>query len=275
MLIESSILLIAFFLMLIVSNIINRLYPKIPLPFIQIVLGILVGVLARESTLTLNSELFLALVIGPLNFCEGQESDVMTFVKYKSILAYLILPTVFITMLTVGYVTGKLLPVDIPLAASFALGAALAPTDAVAFLSIAKRFKFPKRVESILTLEGLLNDASGLISFEFAVALPDDAAVFVRGMPHLAAVKPTAAAADEFSRKAACAVMRTACLLPSRQLILRHVKDLWLDDGRMAVLDIILRYLAFIDLHLFCEKVRAESLLQQGVALVFLIGEDA
>ena len=71
MVIESSILLIAFFLMLIVSNIINRLYPKIPLPFIQIVLGILVGVLARESTLTLNSELFLALVIGPLNFCEG------------------------------------------------------------------------------------------------------------------------------------------------------------------------------------------------------------
>ena len=88
MLIESSILLIAFFLMLIVSNIINRLYPKIPLPFIQIVLGILVGVLARESTLTLNSELFLALVIGPLNFCEGQESHVMTFVKYKSRLPF-------------------------------------------------------------------------------------------------------------------------------------------------------------------------------------------
>lgn len=73
MVIESSILLIAFFLMLIVSNIINRLYPKIPLPFIQIVLGILVGVLARESTLTLNSELFLALVIGPLNFVRGKK----------------------------------------------------------------------------------------------------------------------------------------------------------------------------------------------------------
>ncbi len=155
--------------MLIVSNVINRLYPKLPLPFIQIILGILVGVLAKETTLTLNSELFLALVIAPLNFREGQESDVTTFVKYKSIVAYLILPTVLITMLTVGYVTGKLLPVDVPLAASFALGAALAPTDAVAFLSIAKRFKFPKRVESILTIEGLLNDASGLISFQFAV----------------------------------------------------------------------------------------------------------
>ena len=64
--------------MLIVSNVINRLYPKLPLPFIQIVLGILVGVLAKETTLTLDSELFLALVIAPLNFREGQESDVTT-----------------------------------------------------------------------------------------------------------------------------------------------------------------------------------------------------
>ena len=46
--------------MLIVSNVINRLYPKLPLPFIQIVLGILVGVLAKETTLTLDSELSLA-----------------------------------------------------------------------------------------------------------------------------------------------------------------------------------------------------------------------
>ena len=129
--------------MLITSNIINRLYNKLPLPFIQIILGILVGIMAKGESLTLNSELFLALVIAPLNFREGQESDITTFVKYKSIVAYLILPTVLVTMLTVGYVTGKLLPVDVPLAASFALGAALAPTDAVAFLSIAKRFKFP------------------------------------------------------------------------------------------------------------------------------------
>ena len=54
-----------------------------------------------------------------------------------------------------------------------------------------------------------------VFSLEFPVALPDDAAVFVRGMPHLAAVQPAAAAADELSRKAARAVMRTACLLPS------------------------------------------------------------
>ena len=58
--------------MLITSNIINRLYNKLPLPFIQIILGILVGIMAKGESLTLNSELFLALVIAPLNFREGQ-----------------------------------------------------------------------------------------------------------------------------------------------------------------------------------------------------------
>ena len=94
-------------------------------------------------------------------------------------------------------------------------------------------------------------------------------------MPHLAAIQPAAAAADEFSRKAARAVMRTACLLAPCKFILYHIEHFRLDDGRMAVLDIILRYFPFVYLHLFCEKVRAESLLQQRVALVFLIGEDA
>lgn len=155
--------------MLILSNIINRLFPTLPLPFLQIILGIVVGIVAKETVFTLNSELFLALVIAPINFREGQESNVTTFVTYKSIATYLILPTVLATMLATGFVTNKLFPVNVPLAACFALGAALAPTDAVAFLSLAKRFKFPKRVESILTVEGLLNDASGLISFQFAV----------------------------------------------------------------------------------------------------------
>nr|WP_281495596.1 cation:proton antiporter [Streptococcus uberis] len=62
-----------------------------------------------------------------------------------------------------------MLPIKIPLAICFALGAALAPTDAVAFLSLANRLKFPNRVKNILTSEGLLNDASSLVAFQFAL----------------------------------------------------------------------------------------------------------
>lgn len=166
---EETILIVSFLLFLILSNVINRIFPKLPLPFIQLVFGILSGLVFHKSQVHIDPELFLAFVIAPLNFREGQESDIGSFVKYRTIILYLILPTVFLTAIVVGYVAGHLLPVSLPLAACFALGAALGPTDAVAFISIAKRFQFPKRAENILKLEGLLNDASGLVSFQFAL----------------------------------------------------------------------------------------------------------
>ena len=101
------------------------------------------------------------------------------------------------------------------------------------------------------------------LSLEFSVALPDDAAAFVGGMPCLTAVKTIAAAADDLPRKAACAVMRASGPLPSRQFILCHTEYFWLDDGQMAALGIILRYFPFVALHLLGEKVCAESLLSR------------
>lgn len=163
-----AVLLITFLLALILSNVLNRVFPKLPLPFIQLLFGLILGLLYQEE-LAINAELFLAFVIAPLNFREGQESDVRSFLKHKGFISYLILPAVFLTALVVGYFAGWLLPIELPLAACFALGAALGPTDAVAFISIANRFKFPKRIENILKLEGLLNDASGLVAFEFAL----------------------------------------------------------------------------------------------------------
>ena len=56
---------------------------------------------------------------------------------------------------------------SLPLAACMAVGAALGPTDLVAFASMSERFSFPKRVSNILKGEGLLNDASGLVAFQW------------------------------------------------------------------------------------------------------------
>ena len=61
----------------------------------------------------------------------------------------------------------------LPLAACFALGASLAPTDAVAVGALSKNFSFPRRVMSVLQGEGLLNDASGIISFQIALVALD------------------------------------------------------------------------------------------------------
>ncbi|WP_373761038.1 cation:proton antiporter [Streptococcus ferus] len=163
-------LIITFLFTLIFSNILNRIFPKLPLPLIQIVLGIIIGLANQRTGFSLNTDLFLALVVAPLSFREGQESDLSSFLRYRSIITYLILPTVFVTAILLGLAAHFLLPASISMAACFALGAALGPTDAVAFISLSKRFAFPKRLEDILKMEGLLNDASGLVAFQFATA---------------------------------------------------------------------------------------------------------
>ena len=59
---------------------------------------------------------------------------------------------------------------SLPLAAAFALGAIVSPTDAVATAAMTERLPLPSRVTHILNGESLINDASGLVAFKFAVA---------------------------------------------------------------------------------------------------------
>ena len=160
---------IVFSLILIVSNATNKLIPTLPLPLIQILLGIGIGFLLPNSEYHLDTELFLALVIGPLLFREAEEADITSILKHWRIIAFLIFPVIFISTLSLGWLA-HLLWLGIPLAACMTVGAALGPTDLVAFASLSERFTFPKRISNILKGEGLLNDASGLVAFRVALA---------------------------------------------------------------------------------------------------------
>ena len=160
---------IVFSLILIVSNATNKLIPTLPLPLIQIVLGIGIGFLLPNSEYHLDTELFLALVIGPLLFREAEEADITSILKHWRIIAFLIFPVIFISTLSLGWMA-HVMWMGIPLAACMAVGAALGPTDLVAFASLSERFSFPKRISNILKGEGLLNDASGLVAFRVALA---------------------------------------------------------------------------------------------------------
>lgn len=160
---------IVFSLILIVSNATNKLIPTLPLPLIQIVLGIGIGFLLPNSEYHIDTELFLALVIGPLLFREAEEADITSILKHWRIIAFLIFPVIFISTLSLGWMA-HLMWMGIPLAACMAVGAALGPTDLVAFASLSERFSFPKRISNILKGEGLLNDASGLVAFRVALA---------------------------------------------------------------------------------------------------------
>ena len=160
--------IIIFLSVLIVSNATNKLFPSLPTPLIQILLGIGLGFFIPVGTFHLETGLFLALIIGPLLFREAEESDITSILKHWKIVIYLIFPVIFLSTLSLGFLSHWLW-VSLPLAACIAVGAALGPTDLVAFASLSERFTFPKRVENILKGEGLLNDASGLVAFQFAL----------------------------------------------------------------------------------------------------------
>ena len=161
--------LILFLLVLIVSTTTNKLLPFLPLPLVQILLGLGIGLFLPNTDFHLNTELFLAIVIGPLLFREAEEADITSVLKHWRIIVYLIFPVIFISTLSLGALA-HFLWLSLPLAACLAVGAALGPTDLVAFASLSERFRFPKRVSNILKGEGLLNDASGLVAFRVALA---------------------------------------------------------------------------------------------------------
>ena len=166
---ELLIYLLLFLFVLIVSSTTNKLLPFLPLPLVQILLGIGIGLFLPNTDFHLNTELFLAVVIGPLLFREAQEADITSVLKHWRIIVYLIFPVIFISTLSLGALA-HFLWLSLPLAACVAVGAALGPTDLVAFASLSERFRFPKRVSNILKGEGLLNDASGLVAFRVALA---------------------------------------------------------------------------------------------------------
>ncbi|MEC0240110.1 Na+/H+ antiporter [Paenibacillus dokdonensis] len=151
------------------SNLVNRFIPSVSVPIIQIVLGMLITWLPLHYELKLNPELFLLLFIAPLLFNDGKHADKGALWKLKKPILLLALGLVFVTVAVMGYFLNWLLPV-IPLAASFALAAALAPTDAVAVGALEQKVKIPHQTMQILEGESLINDASGLVSFQFAVA---------------------------------------------------------------------------------------------------------
>lgn len=151
------------------SNLVNRFIPSVSVPIIQIALGMLITLLPLHYELKLNPELFLLLFIAPLLFNDGRHADKEVLWKLKKPILLLALGLVFVTVAVMGYFLNWLLPV-IPLAAAFALAAALAPTDAVAVGALEQKVKIPHQTMQILEGESLINDASGLVSFQFAVA---------------------------------------------------------------------------------------------------------
>ena len=152
------------------SAVIDQLLPHVSLPLIQIACGVVVAVLAHgQISITLNPELFLVMFIAPLLFHEARVADKTLLWRNRLTMLSYAIGLVVAIVLAIGFAVHALIP-SIPLAAAFALGAALGPTDPIAVASVSKEAQIPERLQTTLQGESLLNDASGIVSFQFAVA---------------------------------------------------------------------------------------------------------
>ncbi|MDF2718902.1 MAG: Na+/H+ antiporter, partial [Paenibacillus sp.] len=152
-----------------VSNVISRYVPFIPIPLIQIALGVVVAVVPSGVHLPLEPELFFVLFIAPLLYNDGKHTPRDELWKLRAPILLLAVGLVFITVFVVGYAIHWMIP-SIPPAAAFGLAAILSPTDAVAVGALAGRIHMPKSLMRLLEGEALMNDASGLVAFKFAIA---------------------------------------------------------------------------------------------------------
>ena len=167
---ETLTLVMLIFAAILASSIIDQVVPRVSSPLIQIGLGLLIALFASSQIrVTLDPELFLVLFIAPLLYEEAKSADKAALWHHTRPVLSLAIGLVVATTLAIGFAVHAVIP-SIGLAAAFALGAALGPTDAVAVTSLSKQVNIPDRQGSILKGELLLNDASGIVSFRFAIA---------------------------------------------------------------------------------------------------------
>lgn len=142
---------------------------KIAYPIFLVVAGLGISLLPGIPRITLDPEIIFLLFLPPLLYEAAWYTSWNDFWKWKRPISLLAFGLVFFTSTIVAYTSVAIIP-GFTLALGFLLGGIISPPDAVAAATVMKSVKVPKRILTILEGESLVNDASSLIVFRFALA---------------------------------------------------------------------------------------------------------
>lgn len=152
------------------SGILVRLMPiTLPTPLIQIALGAVIAAVPSLPDVHLDPDVFFLLFLPPLLFLDGWRIPKEGLLHDRALILQLAFGLVIFTVVGMGVLIHWMIP-PMPYPVAFALAAIVSPTDPIAVSAISQRVPMPKRVMHVLEGESLLNDASGLVCFRFAVA---------------------------------------------------------------------------------------------------------
>lgn len=142
---------------------------KFPYPIALVAGGAVLGLVPNLPQYSFDPQLILVAVLPPILYQAALLTSWSDFKAQIRPIGLLAIGLVAATTLAVGAVLKLLVP-DVPWAAAFVLGAIVSPPDAVAATAILSRLNMPRRIVTILEGESLVNDASGLVLYKFAVA---------------------------------------------------------------------------------------------------------
>jgi monovalent cation/hydrogen antiporter len=142
---------------------------NVSVPLLLVLAGVAGSFLPFVPPIELNPELVLVGLLPPLLYAAALRTSLFDIGSNRRAIGLLSVGYVIFGTITVGYVVWWLFP-EIPLAAAIALGAVVAPPDAVAATAIARKVGMPRRIVTILEGESLVNDATALVCLRAAIA---------------------------------------------------------------------------------------------------------
>ncbi|HTB83699.1 MAG TPA: Na+/H+ antiporter [Candidatus Sulfotelmatobacter sp.] len=137
-----------------------------PIPFV--IGGLVLGMIPGLPQVHLNPDLVFLIFLPPLIYPAALFTSWRDFRANLRPISMLAIRLVIISTVVIGFVAHNL--VGLPWAAAFVLGAIVSPPDAVAATAITKRLRVPRHIITIIEGESLVNDATALVIYRFAVA---------------------------------------------------------------------------------------------------------
>jgi CPA1 family monovalent cation:H+ antiporter len=138
-------------------------------PIFLVIAGLLIGFIPGIPAITLSPDIVFLIFLPPLLYAAAWNTSWKDFWQSRRPITLLSFGLVFFTSMAIAYLSHAIIP-DFSLALGFLLGGIISPPDAVAATSVLQGLKVPKRAVTILEGESLINDASSLIVFRFALA---------------------------------------------------------------------------------------------------------
>ncbi|HLO82103.1 MAG TPA: Na+/H+ antiporter [Chitinophagaceae bacterium] len=155
------------FIILALVMLANKL--KLAYPIVLVLGGLALSFTGMFSDITIDPDYIFFIFLPPLLYEAAWQTSWKEFWKWKRVITSFAFPIVILTSCVVAFASYAIIP-GFTLALGFLLGGIVSPPDAISATTIMRQVKVPKLLVSIIEGESLLNDASSLIVFRFALA---------------------------------------------------------------------------------------------------------